>query len=50
MAAVRGTEAETTYWTKQLAGVKPFKVIPDRLRPTVPTTNARSYRACIRAT
>jgi non-ribosomal peptide synthetase component F/thioesterase domain-containing protein/acyl carrier protein len=36
---VRGTEAETTYWTKQLAGVKPFKVIPDRLRPTVPTTN-----------
>ncbi len=36
---VRGTEAETAYWTKQLAGVKPFKVIPDRLRPTVPTTN-----------
>ncbi len=36
---VRGTEAETTYWTRQLAGVRPFKVIPDRLRPTVPTTN-----------
>ncbi len=36
---VRGTDAETTYWTKQLAGVRPFKVIPDRLRPTVPTTN-----------
>jgi non-ribosomal peptide synthetase component F/thioesterase domain-containing protein len=36
---VRGTDAETAYWTKQLAGVKPFKVIPDRLRPTVPTTN-----------
>ena len=36
---VRGTEAETAYWTKQLAGVKPFRVIPDRLRPTVPTTN-----------
>jgi non-ribosomal peptide synthetase component F/thioesterase domain-containing protein len=36
---VRGTAAETAYWAKQLAGVKPFKVIPDRLRPTVPTTN-----------
>jgi non-ribosomal peptide synthetase component F/thioesterase domain-containing protein len=36
---VRGTDAETAYWSKQLAGVKPFKVIPDRLRPTVPTTN-----------
>ncbi len=36
---VRGTDAETAYWTKQLAGVKPFKVIPDRLRPSVPTTN-----------
>jgi non-ribosomal peptide synthetase component F/thioesterase domain-containing protein len=36
---VRGTDAETAYWTKQLAGVKPFKVIPDRLRPAVPTTN-----------
>jgi amino acid adenylation domain-containing protein len=35
----RGTDAETAYWTKQLAGVKPFKVIPDRLRPIVPTTN-----------
>ena len=36
---VRGTDAETAYWTKQLAGVKPFRVIPDRLRPAVPTTN-----------
>jgi non-ribosomal peptide synthetase component F/thioesterase domain-containing protein len=36
---VRGTDAETAYWTKQLAGVKPFKVIPDRSRPAVPTTN-----------
>ena len=36
---VRGTEAETLYWTKQLAGVKPFKVIPDRRRPVMPTTN-----------
>jgi non-ribosomal peptide synthetase component F/thioesterase domain-containing protein len=36
---VRGTEAETTYWTKQLAGVKPFNVAPDRARPTIPTTN-----------
>ncbi|MDB6082796.1 MAG: thioester reductase, partial [Gammaproteobacteria bacterium] len=36
---VRGTDAETAYWAKQLAGVKPFKVIPDRLRPVVPTTN-----------
>jgi len=36
---VRGTEAETAFWTRQLAGVKPFKVIPDKLRPTVPTTN-----------
>jgi amino acid adenylation domain-containing protein len=36
---VRGTDAETAYWAKQLAGVKPFKVIPDRTRPTVPTTN-----------
>ena len=36
---VRGIDAETAYWSKQLAGVKPFKVIPDRLRPSVPTTN-----------
>jgi non-ribosomal peptide synthetase component F/thioesterase domain-containing protein/acyl carrier protein len=35
---VRGTDAETEYWTRQLAGVKPFKVIPDRPRPAVPTT------------
>ncbi len=36
---VRGTAAETAYWSKQLAGVKPFKVIPDRPRPALPTTN-----------
>ena len=36
---VRGTEAETAYWTQQLAGVKPFKVIPDHPRPAMPTTN-----------
>jgi non-ribosomal peptide synthetase component F/thioesterase domain-containing protein len=36
---VRGTAAETEYWTKQLAGVQPFKVIPDRPRPAMPTTN-----------
>ena len=35
----RGTATETAYWTKQLAGVKPFKVIPDRPRPAMPTTN-----------
>jgi non-ribosomal peptide synthetase component F/thioesterase domain-containing protein/acyl carrier protein len=35
----RGTEAETTYWTRQLAGVRPFEVLPDRARPAVPTTN-----------
>ena len=36
---VRGTAAETAYWSKQLAGVKPFKVLPDHPRPAVPTTN-----------
>ncbi len=36
---VRGTEAETAYWTRQLAGVKPFKIIPDKPRPAMPTTN-----------
>jgi non-ribosomal peptide synthetase component F/thioesterase domain-containing protein len=36
---VRGTDAETAYWTKQLAGIKPFKVLPDRPRPAMPTTN-----------
>lgn len=36
---VRGTEAETAYWTKQLAGVKPFKVLPDHARPSLPSTN-----------
>jgi non-ribosomal peptide synthetase component F/thioesterase domain-containing protein/acyl carrier protein len=36
---VRGTAAETDYWTKQLAGVKPFRVIPDLPRPSMPTTN-----------
>jgi len=35
----RGTEAETAYWTKQLAGIKPFSVLPDHPRPAVPTTN-----------
>ncbi len=34
----RGTEAETTYWTRQLAGVKPFKVLADHARPAMPTT------------
>ena len=36
---VRGTAAETEYWSKQLAGVKPFKVVPDRPRPAMPTTS-----------
>src|SRR6266404_6940310 len=36
---VRGTEAETAYWTRQLAGIKPFKVLPDHARPSLPTTN-----------
>lgn len=36
---VRGTDAETAYWTRQLAGVKPFKIIADRERPAKPTTN-----------
>jgi non-ribosomal peptide synthetase component F/thioesterase domain-containing protein len=36
---VRGTEAETAYWTRQLAGIKPFKVLPDHARPVMPTTN-----------
>jgi non-ribosomal peptide synthetase component F/thioesterase domain-containing protein len=36
---VRGTDAETAYWTKQLAGVKPFRVLPDKPRPAMPTTN-----------
>jgi amino acid adenylation domain-containing protein len=36
---VRGTEAEEAYWTKQLAGVRPFRVIPDRARHGMPTTN-----------
>jgi non-ribosomal peptide synthetase component F/thioesterase domain-containing protein len=36
---VRGTEAETAYWTRQLAGIKPFKVLPDHARPSMPTTN-----------
>lgn len=35
----RGTAAETAYWTKQLADIKPFAVMPDRPRPVVPTTN-----------
>jgi len=36
---VRGTETETVYWTRQLAGVQPFKVIADHPRPAMPTTN-----------
>src|SRR5882757_3263487 len=36
---VRGTAAENDYWTKELAGVKPFRVIPDLPRPSMPTTN-----------
>jgi len=36
---VRGTEAETAYWTRQLAGIKPFKVLPDHARPGIPSTN-----------
>jgi non-ribosomal peptide synthetase component F/thioesterase domain-containing protein len=36
---VRGTEAEAAYWTRQLAGIKPFKVLPDHARPVLPTTN-----------
>ena len=36
---VRGTAAETAYWSKQLAGAKPFRIIPDRARPNMPTSN-----------
>jgi non-ribosomal peptide synthetase component F/thioesterase domain-containing protein/acyl carrier protein len=36
---VRGTAAETAYWTRQLAGIKPFKVLPDHPRPAMPTAN-----------
>jgi non-ribosomal peptide synthetase component F/thioesterase domain-containing protein len=36
---VRGTAAEEAYWTKQLAGVKAFRVLPDKPRPAMPTTN-----------
>ncbi len=35
----RGIEAETQYWSQQLAGVKPFKVIPDRAKPAMASTN-----------
>ena len=35
----RGTDAESTYWSRHLQGVKPFEVVPDRLRPAVPTTS-----------
>src|SRR5580704_2605003 len=35
----RGTEAESSYWRRQLEGVRSFEVVPDRLRPAVPTTN-----------
>lgn len=35
----RGTAAEEAYWSKQLAGLKPFKVPADKPKPLVPTTN-----------
>src|SRR5258708_3554111 len=35
----RGTEAETAYWTRQVAGIRPFKILPDHARPSLPTTN-----------
>jgi non-ribosomal peptide synthetase component F/thioesterase domain-containing protein len=35
----RGMSAETEYWTRQLAGVRPFQVIADHPRSAVPTTN-----------
>ncbi len=35
----RGTEAERRYWQRQLEGVLAFEVVPDRLRPAVPTTH-----------
>lgn len=35
----RGTAAEEAYWSRQLAGLKPFKVPADKARPAVPTTN-----------
>jgi non-ribosomal peptide synthetase component F/thioesterase domain-containing protein len=35
----RGTQAEHSYWQRQLQGVQSFEVVPDRLRPAVPTTN-----------
>jgi non-ribosomal peptide synthetase component F/thioesterase domain-containing protein/aryl carrier-like protein len=35
----RGTEAEAAYWTRQLAGIRPFRVLPDHARPAMPTTN-----------
>jgi len=35
----RGGEAEVQYWSKQLAGVKPFAVAPDHARPEIRTTN-----------
>jgi non-ribosomal peptide synthetase component F/thioesterase domain-containing protein len=34
----RGVEAERAYWSKQLAGIKPFEVQPDRPRSAVPST------------
>jgi len=35
----RGTAAETAYWSRQLAAVRPFEVLPDRPRPAIPTTH-----------
>ncbi len=35
----RGTAAEEAYWSRQLNGLKPFKVPADKPRPAVPTTN-----------
>ncbi len=35
----KGTDTETAYWSRQLAGIRPFEVVTDRPRPAVPTTN-----------
>jgi non-ribosomal peptide synthetase component F/thioesterase domain-containing protein len=35
----RGTATEESYWTRQLAGVRPFQVPPDLPRPDRPTTH-----------
>jgi len=43
---VRGTAAENDYWTKELAGVKPFSVIPDLPRPRMPTIPSAHQSPC----